>query len=91
MYMILVLLYAYIVAVGRRSSQTAACVAELISAPQEGLKNTWFAVWTPSWTPKVCRTTAFLAVYSGFGPLFYILWGSRFIVDSKNLKAWNMN
>ena len=34
----------------------------------------------PSWTPKVCRIMASLAVYSGFGPLFYIPCGSRLLV-----------
>ena len=33
-----------------------------------------------AWTPKVCKIMAFWAVFSGFGPLFYILWGSRWIV-----------
>ena len=30
-----------------------------------------------TWTPKLCEMMGFLAIYSGFGPLFYILWGSR--------------
>ena len=30
-----------------------------------------------TWTPKVCKIMAIWAVFSGFGPLFYILWGSR--------------
>ena len=30
-----------------------------------------------SWTPKVCKIIAFWAILSGFGPLLYILWGSR--------------
>ena len=29
-----------------------------------------------SWTPKVCTIMALWAVFSGFGPLFYMLWGS---------------
>ena len=29
-----------------------------------------------AWTPKVCKIIAFLDMYSGFGPLLYILWGS---------------
>ena len=28
-----------------------------------------------SWTPKVCKVAASLAIYSGFGPCFYIRWG----------------
>ena len=30
-----------------------------------------------TWTPKVCKIIGLWAMYSGFGPLFYILWGSR--------------
>ena len=30
-----------------------------------------------SWTPKVCRIMAFWAIFRGFGPLFYLLWGFR--------------
>ena len=30
-----------------------------------------------AWTPRVCKIMAFAAAFSGFGPLFYILWGSR--------------
>ena len=30
-----------------------------------------------TWTPKVCKIMAFWAAFSGSGPLFYILWGSR--------------
>ena len=31
-----------------------------------------------TWTLEVCRIMALLAVYTGLGPLFYILWGSRY-------------
>ena len=30
-----------------------------------------------TWTPKSFNITAFCAVFSGFGPLFYIPWKSR--------------
>ena len=30
-----------------------------------------------TWTPKVCRRMAFWAIFKGFGPLFYLLWGFR--------------
>ena len=33
----------------------------------------------PTWTPKVCRIMAFMAVLTGLGPLFYILLGFRYI------------
>ena len=33
---------------------------------------------TSTWTPKVCKIMAFMAVISGLGPLFYILLGSRY-------------
>ena len=32
-----------------------------------------------TWTPKVCRIIAFWAIFRGFGPLFYLLWGFRYI------------
>ena len=32
---------------------------------------------TSTWTPKVCRIIAFWAIFRGFGPLFYLLWGFR--------------
>ena len=31
----------------------------------------------PTWTPKVCKIKALMAVIMGVGPLFYILWGFR--------------
>ena len=30
---------------------------------------------TTTCTPKVCRIMAFWAIFKGFGPLFYLLWG----------------
>ena len=32
-----------------------------------------------SWTPKVCKIMAFMAVIMGLGLLFYILWGFRLL------------
>ena len=32
---------------------------------------------TKIWTPNICRIIAFRATFGGFGPLFYILLGSR--------------
>ena len=34
---------------------------------------------TTAWTPKVCKLMTFWAVFKGFGPLFYRLWGSRYV------------
>ena len=31
-----------------------------------------------TWTPKVCKIMAFMAVIGGLGPLFYILLGFRY-------------
>ena len=31
-----------------------------------------------TWTPKVCRRMVFWAIFRGFGPLFYLLWGFRY-------------
>ena len=31
-----------------------------------------------TYTPKVCRIMAFWAIFRGFGPLFYLLLGSRY-------------
>ena len=31
----------------------------------------------PTWTPKVCKIMAFMAISMGLGPLFYILLGFR--------------
>ena len=31
-----------------------------------------------TWTPKVCRIMAFWAIFRGFRPLFYLLWGLGF-------------
>ena len=41
-------------------------------------RGTYNCAGKPTWNPRVCRTMVFLAIYSGFGPLFYILWGSRY-------------
>ena len=30
-----------------------------------------------TWTPKLCKIMAFMAVLMGLGPLFYILFGFR--------------
>ena len=30
-----------------------------------------------TWTLKVCRIMAFWAIFKGFGPLLYLLWGFR--------------
>ena len=30
-----------------------------------------------TWTPKVCKIMAFMAIIRGFGLLFYLLLGSR--------------
>ena len=32
---------------------------------------------TCTWTPKVCKIMAFMAIFLGLGLLFYILWGFR--------------
>ena len=32
-------------------------------------------------TPKVCRIMAFWAIFNGFGPLFYLLWGFRYLLS----------
>ena len=32
---------------------------------------------TPTWTPKVCKIMAFMAIIMGLGLLFYILLGFR--------------
>ena len=32
-------------------------------------------------TPKGCKIMAFWAIFRGFGPLFYLLWGFRFMVS----------
>ena len=33
---------------------------------------------SPTWTPKVCKIVAFMAVIMGLGLLFYILLGFRY-------------
>ena len=32
----------------------------------------------PTWTPKVCKMMAFMAIIMGLGLLFYILFGFRY-------------
>ena len=39
-----------------------------------------------TWTPKVCKTMAFWATLSGFGPLFYMFWGSGY-----GVKVWDVS
>ena len=50
-------------------------VAEASSEPVYGALRDLGYVATS--TPKVCRMMAFWAVFTGFGPLFYIRLGSR--------------
>ena len=39
-----------------------------------------------TWTPKVCKIIALMAVILGLGPLFYILFGFRYcLVGNKGL------
>ena len=38
-----------------------------------------------TWTPKVCKIIAFMAIIMGLGPLFYILWGFRYQIFLKAL------
>ena len=40
-----------------------------------------------TWTPKVCKIMAFWAIFNGFGPLFYILWGSRYLLAPRRSKS----
>ena len=42
--------------------------------------------WT-SWTSKVCKITACSTTFRGFGPRFYILFGSRSAHDLKLAKS----
>ena len=44
----------------------------MIASPKYTLK--------PTWTPRVCKIVAFMAVITGLGPLFYILLGFRYIL-----------
>ena len=40
---------------------------------------------TPTWTPKVCRIMAFMAIMRGLGLLFYILLGFRYTLKILNV------
>ena len=52
----------------------ASCLG-LVRFGVEGLRLT---VWVSgSWTPKVCKIMALMAIFRGFGLLFYLLLGSR--------------
>ena len=37
----------------------------------------------PTWTPKVRRIMAFWAIFRGFGPFFYLLWGFRQLLQDR--------
>ena len=41
-----------------------------------------------TWTPKVCKMMAFLAIFGGFGLLFSIPLGSRYLVSSRASAPW---
>ena len=36
------------------------------------------SIMRTTWTPKVCKIMAFMAIIMGLGPLFYILLGFRY-------------
>ena len=42
---------------------------------------------TLTWTPKVCRIMAFWAIFRGFRPLFYLLWG----FGKPSIQPWDLN
>ena len=49
----------------------------MISWAGDLLRSWELAAWDvgSSWTPKVCKIMAFMAIIMGLGPLFYILLG----------------
>ena len=51
----------------------ALCFESSDTLPQKRIPKPRF-----TWTPKVCKIMALMAVIMGLGPLFYIFWGFRY-------------
>ena len=50
----------------------------------------FFLLSFSTWTPEVCKIIAFWAIFRGFEPLFYLLWGVQVLAccSCEGLGSW---